>query len=310
MSEFFSSGFRKIYRIDFSKVRDIIENYLWKSYDAEQGEIIDVAKFKFAYKLCVSTYNRLREYEDEIDNLLSINAENSPYSDEEEYERLSNMFSICRIYHEYFEFFDLPILNILADDVNGANNDKENIISEAINSTNLICDQDPDHKRWFVKVLSSKINNSIGTDKDAVLYNCLSRLFDKLCEEKCVYPDSEDKAVFIYRFSGLNGEFPPERTILWEKGNVLLGYIIRCLVSDRVNDPKNFKLIASFFHTLSGNRINLATAKNCVVNDFEKEKKTLPPDFVKAVEWLKQCGFINAEFTSARRILKNGDAVS
>lgn len=287
--------------MDFSKVRDIIENYLWKSYDPEQGEIIDIAKFKFSYKLCVSAYNRLKEYEDEIDNQLSIYIEYSPYSDEEEYNRLSDMSSICRIYHEYFESFDLSILNILADNVNGANNENENNISEVNNSTNLISDKNPDHKRWFVKVLSSKFYNSNGTDKDAVLYNCLSRLFDKLCEEGCVYPDSEDKAVFIYRFSGLNGEFPPERKILWEKGNVLLGYITRCLISDRINDPKNFKLIASFFHTLSGSHINLATAKNCEVNDFEKEKKTLPPDFVKAVEWLKQCGFINVEFTSARR---------
>ena len=43
------------------------------------------------------------------------------------------------------------------------------------------------------------------------------------------------------------------------------------------------------------------SVKNRPFKDFEKEKNSLHSDFVKAVELLKECGFVNVELTSSRR---------
>ena len=63
----------------------------------------------------------------------------------------------------------------------------------------------------------------------------------------------------------------------------------------------DFATISNFFLSKSGSPINLASAKNYTITDYEKEKKNLNPTFVKAVDLLRECGFVNVEFTSARR---------
>ena len=40
---------------------------------------------------------------------------------------------------------------------------------------------------------------------------------------------------------------------------------------------------------------------DCTFEDFEKERNKLHSDFIKAVELLRKCGFVNVEFTSSRR---------
>ena len=60
-------------------------------------------------------------------------------------------------------------------------------------------------------------------------------------------------------------------------------------------------IAVEFFESKSGKSINLATAKQVPVVDYEKEKNNLDPNFVEAVELLRRCGFINVEFTSKRK---------
>ena len=64
--EFFDSYYPGLKCVDFSESRNMIQNALWDSYD--EGKIIDVLKFKFAYQVCVPLYNKLKEYEDQINN--------------------------------------------------------------------------------------------------------------------------------------------------------------------------------------------------------------------------------------------------
>lgn len=161
-------------------------------------------------------------------------------------------------------------------------------------------DRDKEHKKWFAKVRNSKIPSE-QKDKDRYMYDCLNRLFDELCNDDCLDPDKENRDIFIYRFSGFNGQYPPERKILWKGKNLFLGYIARCLLSDNTNEPEGFDTIASVFQSQSENKINLATAKNYIVDNFEKQKDSLPSDFVKAIELLRKCGFVNVEFTKSRR---------
>lgn len=133
------------------------------------------------------------------------------------------------------------------------------------------------------------------------MYDCLNRLFDELCKINCLDPDKENRDIFIYRFSGFNGEYPPDMKIRWKGKNIFLGYIARCLLSDKTNKPEGFDTISSVFQSKSEKGINLATASNCMVDNYEKQKNLLPSDFVKAVDILKKCGFVNVEFTSARK---------
>lgn len=60
-------------------------------------------------------------------------------------------------------------------------------------------------------------------------------------------------------------------------------------------------IASEFFESKSGNTINLASAKQVPVNDYEKERNNLDPNFAEAVELLRRCGFINVELTSKRR---------
>ena len=77
--------------------------------------------------------------------------------------------------------------------------------------------------------------------------------------------------------------------------------IEQILITDTNNKPMAFGTVASFFLSPTHVPMNFSTADNYTVKDFEKERNKLDPQFVKAVELLKKCGFINVEFTSARR---------
>ena len=109
------------------------------------------------------------------------------------------------------------------------------------------------------------------------------------------------KELFLYRFSGKGESYPLTTKIKWRGKNVLLGHIVRCLLSDKKNAPKDMGMASEFFESMSGNPINLASAKQVPVVDYEKERNNLDPNFVEAVELLRRCGFINVEYTSKRR---------
>ncbi len=81
----------------------------------------------------------------------------------------------------------------------------------------------------------------------------------------------------------------------------LQGHIIRCLLSDNKYAPEDMGAASEFFESKSGKPINLATAKQVPVNDYEKERNNLDPNFVEAVKLLRRCGFINVEYTTKRR---------
>lgn len=88
--------------------------------------------------------------------------------------------------------------------------------------------------------------------------------------------------------------------IKWNGSNVLLGYFVRCLISDKSNPPKGMKFFADFFESSTGKRMNLATATYEEGKDFDKKRGSLRESFEKAVDILRECGFINVEFTSER----------
>ena len=156
----------------------------------------------------------------------------------------------------------------------------------------------PREKR-HVTVLNSKLKGSNSEEKDRELPRCLSLLYDELTKEGLIDTTSS-KSLFVYRFSGQGEPYPPSFKINWSGKNVLLGYIIRCLLSDARNSPTGMGRAAEFFKSKSGKPINPATATQVPVNNYEKEKNNLAPNFVKAVELLRRSGFINVEFTSKR----------
>lgn len=157
----------------------------------------------------------------------------------------------------------------------------------------------PREKR-HVTVLNSKLKGSNSEEKDRELPRCLSLLYDELTKEGLIDTTSS-KSLFVYRFSGKGESYPLTTKINWRGKNVLLGHIIRCLLSDARNAPEDLGIAAEFFESKTGKPINLATAKQVPVNDYEKERNNLDPNFVEAVEFLRRCGFINAEYTSKRR---------
>ena len=109
------------------------------------------------------------------------------------------------------------------------------------------------------------------------------------------------KELFLYRFSGKGESYPLTTKIKWRGKNVRLGHIIRCLLSDNKYAPEDMGIASDFFESKSGKPINIATAKQTAVNDFEKERNSRNSNFVEAVELLRRCGFINVEYTSKRR---------
>lgn len=134
------------------------------------------------------------------------------------------------------------------------------------------------------------------------LYNCLSHLYD-YCLNEVLIDNTTDRDLFVYRFSGLlkpNKSFPPNDKIKWNGSNVLLGYFVRCLISDKSNPPKGMKFFADFFESSTGKRMNLATATYEEGKDFDKKRGSLRESFEKAVDILRECGFINVELASKR----------
>lgn len=296
-NEYFNDRYKGLRRKSYSTICNMIKNYLWESYDEEMGAIKDLSKFKFAYKLCESAYNDLKEYEDLIEeDLNEINGDyGSPMLSYDDVPGIDSMSYICEMYHKYFEYFDISILpeekEIKETSKTVVENDNLHII--------ITKDRDPQHRKWFVKVLDSKIPQK-ESDKDQFLFDSLNRLFNKLCDLGYVNSENENRNVFIYRFSGFNDAYPLEWKIEWKGKNIFLAYITRCLISDKANDPVGLGDVASYFLSKSGKPMNLSV-KNRPFKDFEKEKNSLHSDFVKAVELLKECGFVNVELTSSRR---------
>ena len=155
-------------------------------------------------------------------------------------------------------------------------------------------------EKRHVTVLNSKLKGSNSEEKDRELPRCLSLLYDELTKEGLIDTTSS-KSLFVYRFSGQGEPYPPSSKINWRGKNVLLGHIIRCLLSDARNTPEDMGIAAEFFESKTGKPINPATARYISVNNYEKERNNLDPNFVEAVELLRRCGFINVEYTSKRR---------
>ena len=156
--------------------------------------------------------------------------------------------------------------------------------------------------KWYVTVLNSKLKGNNSKEKNTELSRCLSLLYRELTKEGSNLIDTATpKDLFIYRFSGKGESYPLTTKIKWRGKNVLLGHIVRCLLSDKRNAPEDMGIASEFFESRSGNAINLASAKQVPVNDYEKERNNLDPNFVEAVELLRRCGFINVELTSKRR---------
>ena len=151
-------------------------------------------------------------------------------------------------------------------------------------------DEDKEHKKWFVKVLTSKYKTNV---KD-----CLSNLYNKLLEDGYIGKET-DKDLFIYRFSGIGTPKDLEEVIKWKGPNVLLGYIARCLLSDDKQPPMGLGKVATFFESDSGKKMNLST-EDFSNYDFEKQKGVFNNYFIEAVELLRDCGFCKVEVTKMR----------
>lgn len=111
-SEHFEYFYKGLKRKDYSVIYNMIQDYLWESYDEERGKIIDTTRFKSAYKLCTSVYNDLKEYEDQIEeDLKEINGEyGTPMFSYGDIPGIEDMNNICKTYHKFFEYVDLSIL--------------------------------------------------------------------------------------------------------------------------------------------------------------------------------------------------------
>lgn len=290
--------------IDLSNSCKLIQNALWEAYD-EDGGVKDFSKLKMAYNLCVPIYNKLKDYEEQI--RYDIDEFDGKHGSSticqarhfEIVDYVQDMWFICHTFHEYFEFVDSSFF----EDITNNSEEPSKIVKEDIEDkeTKLIKDQNPEHKKWFVEILKNKIPKR-EVDRNSFLFKSLNCLFDELCDKEYLERNDEDRLIFIYRFSGLNGPFPPEKKIKWKGKIIFLGYIARCLLSDIHNSPMALGTVASFFILENGEKpTNLATAKNCEVTNFEKDKGNLNPDFVKVVKLLRKCGFESVEFTSSRR---------
>ncbi len=164
----------------------------------------------------------------------------------------------------------------------------------------IIEDQDEAHKRWFVRVHEKKINAQ-PDEWNKKLYACLDALYDSLVK-KGLMCESSKKELFIYRFSGFNipESFNPQEKIRWEGKNVLLGFIVRCLITYTGTDAKGLGTVATFFESKRGKNVNLATADYISKEDFNQRPNN-NLNLSLAVEILKECGFEEVEATSTRK---------
>ena len=164
----------------------------------------------------------------------------------------------------------------------------------------IVIDKDEAHKQWFVRVHEKKINAQ-PDEWNKKLYTCLDALYDSLVK-KGLMCESSKKELFIYRFSGFNipESFNPQEKIRWEGKNVLLGFLVRCLITHTGTDAKGLGTVATFFESKRGKNVNLATADYISKEEFNQTPNMFP-DLSRAVEILKECGFDEVEATSTRK---------
>ena len=164
----------------------------------------------------------------------------------------------------------------------------------------IVIDEDKAHKEWFVRVHEKKINAQ-PDEWNKKLYTCLDALYDSLVK-KGLMCESSKKELFIYRFSGFNipESFNPQEKIRWEESNVLLGYIVRCLITYTGSDAKGLGTVGTFFESKRGKKVNLATAEYISKEKFNQNPNMFPV-LSCAVEILKECGFEEVEATSTRK---------
>jgi hypothetical protein len=300
MNQYFKNFYEGLNPADYIDIPDKIRDLLWEAYN-DNGVVVNTNKLYEAYQLCNSAYIILKEHEYQIEaDNAEMNGENG-FSllyriNDDEYHAIQSMYEICEIYHKYFKFFDTS--QIKSNQVETI--EQEEAIQES-ESFDYIIDNDPEHENWHISVLESKLKQ--GKDKLMVLYVCINELYNNLCQLEKIGIDT-DKDLFIYRFTGLvkqGASFLPSEKIKWYGKNVLLGHIIRCLTSDNKYYPEKMEIAAEFFESKTGKKINLASARHVNVSNFEDEKDSIDPNFVEAVELLRKCGFINAEYTSRRR---------
>lgn len=164
----------------------------------------------------------------------------------------------------------------------------------------IVIDKDEAHKKWFVRVHEKKINAQ-PDEWNKKLYTCLDALYDSLVK-KGLMCESSKKELFIYRFSGFNipESFNPQEKIRWEGKNVLLGFLVRCLITYTGTDAKGLGTVATFFESKRGKDVNLATADYISKEKFN-QNPNMYPVLSHAVEILKECGFEEVEATSTRK---------
>ena len=164
----------------------------------------------------------------------------------------------------------------------------------------IVVDKDEAHKEWFVRVHEKKINAQ-PEEWNKKLYTCLDTLYESLVK-KGLMCESSKKELFIYRFSGFNipEPFNPLEKIRWEGPNVLLGYLVRCLITYTGSDAKGIGTVGTFFESKRGKKVNLATADYISKEDFNQTPNMFP-NLSRAVEILKECGFDEVEATSTRK---------
>ncbi len=164
----------------------------------------------------------------------------------------------------------------------------------------IIEDKDEAHKEWFIRVHEKKINAQ-PDEWNKKLYTCLDALYESLVK-KGLMCESSKKELFIYRFSGFNipESFNPLEKIRWEGSNVLLGYLVRCLITYTGSNAKGLGTVGTFFESKRGKKVNLATADYISKEDFN-QNPNMYPVLSCAVEILKECGFKEVEATSTRK---------
>jgi len=181
----------------------------------------------------------------------------------------------------------------------GSSATKKSNDDEQQNIPVIVIDKDEAHKQWFVRVHEKKINAQ-PDEWNKKLYTCLDALYESLVK-KGLMCESSKKELFIYRFSGFNipKPFNPLEKIRWEGSNVLLGYLVRCLITYTGSDAKGLGTVGTFFEGKRGKEVNLATAKYISKERFNHTPNMFP-NLKHAVEILKECGFEEVEATSTR----------
>lgn len=171
---------------------------------------------------------------------------------------------------------------------------------EQQNIPDIVEDKDEAHKEWFVRVHEKKINAQ-PDEWNKKLYTCLDALYESLVK-KGLMCESSKKELFIYRFSGFNipKSFNPLEKIRWEGSNVLLGYLVRCLITYTGSDAKGLGTVGTFFESKKGKNVNLGTAIYISKEEFNQSPKAYGV-LSRAVEILKECGFEEVETTSTRK---------